>query len=76
MLEVRDIETFYGETQALFGASIRVGPGEIVALLGQNGAGKTTTIRSILGLTQARRGRISFDGREITRMPTHRLGPR
>jgi branched-chain amino acid transport system ATP-binding protein len=73
MLEVDDIETFYGETQALFGASIRVGAGEIVALLGPNGAGKTTTIRSVLGLSQPRQGRVRFDGRDITRMPTHRL---
>ncbi|HEV7326965.1 MAG TPA: ABC transporter ATP-binding protein [Bosea sp. (in: a-proteobacteria)] len=73
MLEIRDIETFYGETQALFGASLRVGEGEIVALLGANGAGKTTTIRSILGLTPPRRGRIQFDGQDITRHPTHRI---
>lgn len=73
MLEVRDIETFYGETQALFGTSLRVGEGEIVSLLGANGAGKTTTIRSILGLTPARRGQIRFDGQDITRRPTHRI---
>jgi len=73
MLEVLDIETFYGETQVLFGASLRVGEGEIVSLLGANGAGKTTTIRSILGLTPPRRGRIQFDGQDITRHPTHRI---
>lgn len=73
MLEVRDIETFYGETQALFGASLRVGEAEVVSLLGANGAGKTTAIRSILGLTPPRRGQIRFDGREITRQPTHRI---
>jgi len=73
MLEIRDIETFYGETQALFGASLRVGEGEVVSLLGPNGAGKTTMIRSILGLTPPRRGRIGFDGRDITRQPTHRI---
>jgi branched-chain amino acid transport system ATP-binding protein len=73
MLEVRDIETFYGETQALFGASLRVGEGEIVSLLGANGAGKTTTIRSILGLTPPRRGQIRFDGQDITKQPTHRI---
>ncbi len=72
-LEVEQIETFYGETQALFGASLSVEVGEVVALLGPNGAGKTTTLRSILGLTPARRGAIRFDGREITDWPTHKI---
>jgi branched-chain amino acid transport system ATP-binding protein len=73
MLEIHGIETFYGETQALFGPHISVGEAEAVALLGANGAGKTTTIRSVLGLSQARRGHILFDGREITRTPTHEI---
>ena len=73
MLEVDTIQTFYGDTQALFGVSMAVRPGEVVALLGPNGAGKTTTLRSILGLTPARHGRIRFDGREITRLPTHEI---
>jgi branched-chain amino acid transport system ATP-binding protein len=73
MLEVRNIEAFYGETQALFGASLSVGEAEVVALLGPNGAGKTTTIRSILGLTRPRAGRISFEGADITAQPTHRI---
>lgn len=73
MLEVRNIEAFYGETQALFGASMEVGPSEVVALLGPNGAGKTTTLRSILGLTRARSGSIRFDGADITAQPTHRI---
>jgi branched-chain amino acid transport system ATP-binding protein len=73
MLEVRNIEAFYGETQALFGASLNVGASEVVALLGPNGAGKTTTIRSILGLTRARTGSIRFDGADITALPTHRI---
>ena len=62
ILEIDNIDTFYGETQALFGVSLRVAPGEIFALLGPNGAGKTTTIRSILALTKPRRGAIKFDG--------------
>ncbi|MBX3579460.1 MAG: ABC transporter ATP-binding protein [Rhizobiaceae bacterium] len=73
MLEVRNVEAFYGETQALFGASLHVGQAEVVALLGPNGAGKTTTIRSILGLTRARAGRIDFDGADVTTLPTHRI---
>lgn len=73
MLEISGIETFYGETQALFGASLKVGPAEVVALLGPNGAGKTTTIRSILGLTPARAGQIRFDGQDITRRATHEI---
>ncbi|EPJ45460.1 MAG: ABC-type branched-chain amino acid transport system, ATPase component [Osedax symbiont Rs2] len=71
MLTVENIETYYGETQAVFGASLHVEAGEVVALLGPNGAGKTTTIRSILGLTPARVGEINFDGKDITRSDTH-----
>ncbi|MEX0956705.1 MAG: ABC transporter ATP-binding protein [Rhizobiaceae bacterium] len=73
MLELRNTEAFYGETQALFGASLSIGKAEVVALLGPNGAGKTTTIRSILGLTRARGGTIRFDGVDITAAPTHRI---
>ena len=73
MLTVNHIDTFYGETQVLFDVSLTVAAGEVVALLGPNGAGKTTTLRSILGLTPARRGTISFDDRNITRKPTHEI---
>ena len=73
MLDVQAIETYYGESQALFGPSLTVGAGEVVALLGANGAGKTTTLRSILGLTPPRDGRIHFDGVEITSRPTHEI---
>jgi branched-chain amino acid transport system ATP-binding protein len=71
MLRVENIESFYGETQALFGASLEVRAGEVVALLGPNGAGKTTTLRSILNLTEVKKGVIRFDGKDITRAPTH-----
>jgi branched-chain amino acid transport system ATP-binding protein len=71
MLELSCVDTFYGETQALFGASLEVRQGEAVALLGPNGAGKTTTLRSILGLSPARRGTIRFAGKDITRSATH-----
>lgn len=73
MLTIDNIETYYGETQALFGVSLKVGEGEVVSLLGPNGAGKTTTIRSILGLSPARKGQIQFDGKDITRDPTHEI---
>ncbi len=73
ILETRSIDTFYGESQVLFDVSITVGRAEVVALLGPNGAGKTTTLRSVLGLTPARVGTIAFDGRDITRRPTHEI---
>jgi branched-chain amino acid transport system ATP-binding protein len=73
ILDIDSIETFYGETQALFGLSLNVEEGEVVGLLGPNGAGKTTTLRSILGLTPARIGRIKFDGVDITHEATHEI---
>jgi branched-chain amino acid transport system ATP-binding protein len=76
MLEVDRIDTYYGETQALYGVSLRVAAGEVVALLGPNGAGKTTTLRSILGLTPARAGAIRFDGADVTRAATHEIARR
>jgi branched-chain amino acid transport system ATP-binding protein len=65
LLELEGVDTFYGGIQALDGVSLRVDEGEIVTLIGSNGAGKSTTLRSISGLTPARRGTIRFDGREI-----------
>lgn len=73
MLEVHAIDTFYGETQALFGVSLAVSKGEVLALLGANGAGKTTVLRSILGLTRPRRGDIRFGGGSIAARPTHEI---
>jgi branched-chain amino acid transport system ATP-binding protein len=73
MLDISGIDTFYGETQALFGVSLGVGEGEVLALLGANGAGKTTVLRSILGLTRPRRGEIRFQGRSIVATPTYRI---
>jgi branched-chain amino acid transport system ATP-binding protein len=73
MLEVEAIETFYGPSQALFGVSLEVPDGEMVALLGRNGMGKTTTIRSILGLVPPARGRIALDGIDLTRLDAFRI---
>jgi branched-chain amino acid transport system ATP-binding protein len=73
MLDVAAIDTFYGETQALFGVSLSVRAGEVLALLGANGAGKTTVLRSILGLTRARRGDVRFQGRSVLDRPTHEI---
>jgi branched-chain amino acid transport system ATP-binding protein len=71
LLEVEDVETYYGSIQALKGITIDVRRGEIVTLIGANGAGKSTTLRSINGLNHPRRGTIRFDGREITHKPPH-----
>ncbi len=76
LLVVESIDTFYGDAQVLNGLSLTVGAGETVCLLGRNGRGKTTTIKSILGLVPPRAGRITFDGADITRIPTHRIAGR
>lgn len=73
LLEVGAIETFYGASQALFGAHLQVGEGELVTLMGRNGMGKTTLIRSILGLVPARKGRVVFRGQAISSWQTHRI---
>ena len=65
LLEVRGLETAYGDSQVLFGLSLHVERGEVVALLGRNGAGKTTTLSSIMGLVPPRAGTIRFDGADI-----------
>ena len=73
LLEVDNLETAYGTSQVLFGLSFSVAEGEAVTLLGRNGMGKTTTVRSILGLTRARGGAVSFRGRKIEREPPDRI---
>ena len=73
LLEVEDIETYYGSIQALKGITIDVHEGEIVTLIGANGAGKSTTLRSINGLNHPRRGTIAFQGRDITHDPPHEI---
>ena len=73
LLQVHDLETCYGDAQALFGASLNVNEGEFVTLLGRNGMGKTTTVRSIMGIMPPRQGRIVFAGQDITRLPSHQI---
>lgn len=72
MLELRNLEAFYGEAQALHGVDLTVGEGEVVTLVGRNGAGKTTLLRTIIGLHRGVRGSITLNGSEITGVPTHR----
>src|SRR5258708_7505735 len=73
LLEVEAIETCYGLSQVLFGLSLVVRSGEMVAMMGRNGMGKTTTIRSIMGLTPARAGAIRFNGQEVRALPSFRI---
>ena len=73
MLEIRGLETAYGRSQVLFGVDLKVGSSEVVSLLGRNGMGKTTTVRSIMGITPARSGTISFLGKPIQRLASYRV---
>jgi len=73
ILEIRDIETYYGLGHILHGLSLAVAEGEVVALLGRNGAGKTTTLRSVTGLTPPRSGEIRYKGRSIAGLAPHRV---
>jgi len=71
MLEVRDLDVFYGDAQALHGMALRVDEGEVVTLVGANGAGKTTTLRAISGLERVARGDIQFEGESLVGRPGH-----
>ncbi|MCI8576385.1 MAG: ABC transporter ATP-binding protein [Lachnospiraceae bacterium] len=73
ILEVKDLEVYYGVIQAIKGISFEVNPGEIIALIGANGAGKTTTLQTITGLIPSKAGTILYEGKNITRMPGHKL---
>src|SRR5260370_19917605 len=73
LLEVDGIETCYGLSQVLFGLSLSIRNGEMVAMMGRNGMGKTTTIRSIMGLTPARAGAIRFAGHDVRSLPSFRI---
>jgi branched-chain amino acid transport system ATP-binding protein len=76
VLALDNVETCYGLSQVLFGVSLSIAPGEMVTLMGRNGMGKTTTVRSIMGLTRARAGRIRFDGHEIQALAPFRVAQR
>jgi branched-chain amino acid transport system ATP-binding protein len=73
VLHVQDIHTYYRDSYILQGVTLKLEPGQVVALLGRNGVGKTTLARSIVGLTPAKRGNILFKDIDITRMPAHRI---
>ena len=73
LLEVKDLQVYYGVIQALKGINFEVNEGEIVTLIGANGAGKTTTMQSIIGLIPSRGGSVIFDGKDITKTPCHKI---
>lgn len=73
MLEVKDLEVYYGAIHAVKGISLRVEDGQIVTLIGSNGAGKSTTLHTISGLIKPRSGNILFDGTDITGTPAHKI---
>jgi len=73
MLRVRDLEAFYGPSQALFGMELSINAGEVVTLMGRNGMGKTTTVHAIMGLMPARRGVVEFEGQRVDRLPPFRI---
>ena len=75
ILEVKDLQVYYGVIQALKGISFEVNQGEIIALIGANGAGKTTTLQTITGMIPSKGGNIIYDGQDITRMPGYTLVP-
>ena len=73
LLSLEGLNSFYGKAHILHDLGFAVGQGEVVALLGRNGAGKTTTLKSIMQLLRPASGRVTFDGRDITRQPAHRV---
>ena len=76
LLSVQGVETYYGNIRALAGVNVEVKKGEIVSLIGANGAGKSTLMMTICGSPQARAGTVTFDGEDITRLPTHLIARR
>ena len=73
MLEIRDLQVYYGMIQAIKGISLDVNQGEVIALIGANGAGKTTTLHTITGLLRPKAGTITFNGENITKAAAHKI---
>ena len=73
MLEVRDLQVYYGMIHAIKGISFDVNQGEVIALIGANGAGKTTTLHTITGLLAPKSGSVLFEGKDITKVPAHKI---
>ena len=73
MLEVKDLEVYYGVIQAIKGVSFHVDKGEVIALIGANGAGKTTILHTITGLLTPKKGSVMFGGKDITKVPAHKI---
>ena len=73
MLEIKDLEVYYGVIQAIKGISFEVNQGEVIALIGANGAGKTTTLHTITGLISPKKGSVVFEGKDITKVPAHKI---
>ncbi|HIY18565.1 MAG TPA: ABC transporter ATP-binding protein [Candidatus Blautia avistercoris] len=73
MLEVKDLEVYYGVIQAIKGVSFQVNKGEVIALIGANGAGKTTILHTITGLLSPKKGSVMFEGTDITKVPAHKI---
>lgn len=73
MLEIKDLEVYYGMIQAIKGISFEVNKGEVIALIGANGAGKTTILHTITGLLSPKKGSVMFEGQDITKAPAHKI---
>ena len=73
MLEIKDLEVYYGMIQAIKGISFQVNEGEVIALIGANGAGKTTPLHTISGLIAPKNGTVTFEGADITKIPAHKI---
>lgn len=73
MLEIKDLEVYYGVIQAIKGVSFEVNQGEVIALIGANGAGKTTILQTITGLLSPKKGSVLFEGQDLTKIPAHKI---